>query len=191
MATANTMGKVIYIEGTQDLDNGDLRRAFAKLLEKELKGKMPRIIMGNGKGQTVDKFQSTPLPVGENRYLLVDSDAAVDNKEDICKNFNAKKSNLKQQCTPVNTFLMIQEAEAWILSQPDVLKKFKIRVNKLPKRNVMEIVDPSDMMSTLYKDSGKEYHKVRNFCRVFPELDTKALKEYFPEFKGLIETLGK
>ena len=75
------MSKVIYIEGTQDLDNGDLRLAFAKLLEKELKGKMPRIVMGNGKGQTVDKFQSTPLQKGEDRYVLVDSDASVGDNE--------------------------------------------------------------------------------------------------------------
>ena len=185
------MRKVVYIEGTQDLDNGDLRLAFAKLFEKELKGRMPRIVMGNGKGQTVDKFQSTPLSADETRYLLVDSDAPVDNKGAVCQQYNEQKPNLKLECTPVNTYLMIQEAEAWILSQPDVLKRFKIKVNKLPKRNVMEIADPSDLMADMYKDSGKEYHKVRDFSRVFPELDTKALKEYFPEFRGLMEVLGR
>ncbi len=86
---------------------------------------------------------------------------------------------------------MIQEAEAWILSQPKVLKKFKIKTGKLPKKNVMEIPNPSDLMSVLYKDSGKEYHKVRDFSRVIPELDTKALKEYFPEFNSLIDVLSK
>lgn len=185
------MGKILFIEGTKDLDNGDLRKAFAKLLEKELKGNMPRIVMGNGKEQTVDKFQSTPLPDGETRYLLFDSDAPVESKDDTCQHYNEQNPNFKQPCTRVNTYLMIQEAEAWILSQPDVLKRFKINVNRIPKRNVMEIPDPSDLMATLYKDSGKEYHKVRDFSRIFPELDTNALKEYFSEFKDLIKELRK
>lgn len=187
------MSKEIYIEGTQDLDNGDLRLAFAKLFEKELKGKMPRIVMGNGKGQTVDKFQSTPLQEGEDRYVLVDSDAPVGekDKENICQHYNEQKPNLKQPCTTANTYLMIQEAEAWILSQPEVLKRFKIKTNRLPSKNVMDIPDPSDLMANMYKDSGKEYHKVRDFSRVFPELDTKILKEFFPEFKSLIEVLSK
>ena len=183
------MSKVIYIEGTQDLDNGDLRKAFAKLFEKELKGMMPRVVMGNGKGQTIDKFQSTPLKSGEIRYLLVDSDAPVESKVDLCRFFNDQKPNLKQECTESNTFLMIQEAEAWILSQSAVLMKYKINVNKLPKKNVMGIANPSDLMAELYKDSGKEYHKVRDFSRVFPELDTNALKDYFSEFKDLVQAL--
>lgn len=185
------MNKILFIEGTQNQDNGDLRKAFAKLFEKELKGKMPRIVMGNGKEQTVDKFLSTPIKPGETRYLLVDSDAPVDSKADICKSYNEQKSNAKQDCTEANTFLIIQEAEAWILSQPLILKKHRIELSKLPKKNVMEIPNPSDLLAKMYIDSGKDYHKVRDFSRVFPELDTKALKEYFSEFKEMIEALGK
>lgn len=185
------MSKVIYIEGTQDMDNGDLRKAFARLFEKELKGCMPRVIMGNGKGQTVDKFHSTPLGPDETRYLLVDSDAPVKDKREVCNYFNERKNNRKADCTSDNTFLMIQEAEAWILSQPEVLKEHKISVKRLPQRNVMEISDPSDLMAELYKDSGKEYHKVRDFSRVFPDLNTQALKSYFSEFEDLIASLAR
>lgn len=185
------MSKVIYIEGTQDMDNGDLRKAFARLFEKELKGRMPRVVMGNGKGQTIDKFHSTPLSPDESRYLLVDSDAPVGDKKEVCEHFNEQKPNRKTDCTSENTFLMIQEAEAWILSQPDVLKRHRISVKQLPKRNVMEISDPSDLLSALYKDSGKEYHKVRDFSRLFPDLDIQALQAYFPEFKDLMTNLKK
>ena len=184
------MGNVIYIEGTQDLDNGDLRKAFAKVLEKELKGKMPRIVMGNGKNQTIDKFHSTPLGKEEGRFLLVDSDAPVNDKVAICAELNESKPNRKVDCTEKNTYLMIQEAESWLLSQPDILKLHKVNVAKLPKRNVMDIQDPSDKLAELYRDSGKEYHKVRDFSRVFPDIDTYLLKTYFSEFKELIAALS-
>lgn len=184
------MSRVLYIEGTQDMDNGDLRKAFSRLFEKELKGRMPRVVMGNGKSQTIDKFHSTPLTPGEIRYLLVDSDNSVVNKSVVCDNFNKQKPNRKLDCTVDNTYLMIQEVEAWILSQPDVLKKNKINVAKIPHRNVMEIEKPSLLLSSLYQDSGKEYHKVRDFSRIFPELNTTALKAYFDEFNDLITSMG-
>ena len=152
---------------------------------------MPKIIMGNGKWQTIDKFLLTPIKVGEVRFLLVDSDSPVSNKTDICKYFNKKVSNPKHVCAEYNTYLMIQEAEAWILSQPVVLKKHGIKVGKLSKKNVMEISNPSDLIAEIYKDSGKEYHKVRDFCLLLPDLDTSVLKSYFSDFKGLMETLDK
>lgn len=183
------MKKVIYIEGSHEIDNGDLRKAFSKLLEKELKGNMPRVIMGDGKNQTIDKFHSTPLAHDEQRFLLVDSDGSVTDKTSICTTFNEEKPNRKKDCTIDNTYLMIQEAEAWILSQPDVLERHKVNVAKLPQRNVMEIPKPSELLGVLYKDSGKVYHKIRDFGLLFPELDTRKLKEYFGEFEDLIEQL--
>jgi hypothetical protein len=184
------MGKVIYIEGTQELDNGDLRKAFAKVFEKELKGNMPRIVMGNGKNQTIDKFHSTPLGKDESRFLLVDSDGPVKDKMDVCTKYNQQKPNRKQDCTKNNTYLMIQEAEAWILSQPEVLEHHKVNTKKLPECNAMEIDSPSDKLAELYKNSGLEYHKVRDFSQLFPDLDTVALKKYFSEFRNLMAALS-
>lgn len=46
--------KTLYIEGTET-DNGNLRKAFSILLEKELSGNMPRIIMGDGLQQKSSK----------------------------------------------------------------------------------------------------------------------------------------
>ena len=49
-------GKVLIIEGATDTRNGILRQGFHKLLVQKLEGKMPRIIMGEGKKQSIDKF---------------------------------------------------------------------------------------------------------------------------------------
>lgn len=50
--------KILFIEGSADRSNGALSQGFHKLLKKKLAGNMPRIIMGNGKYQTINKFKS-------------------------------------------------------------------------------------------------------------------------------------
>lgn len=183
--------KTLYIEGTTDLDNGNLRKAFSLLLEKDLKGTMPQIIMGDGISQTIDKFMTKPLLPNEKRYLLIDADRFLTDgdREGIISQYNTLIKKPKQTLGLDNTFFMIQEAEAWILSQPDILEDFKISTAKLPKKNVMEIEKPSEVLSRLYKSSQKEYHKVSEFVKVFPKLDTDKLKGYFSDYNRLIFTL--
>ncbi len=53
----------------------------------------------------------------------------------------------------------------------------------------MEISKPSVELARLYKLSGKEYHKVSEFVKVFPLLDSQQLKVYFEEYSRLIAAL--
>lgn len=62
--------KYLFIEGTRDTNNGDLREGFCKLFEKQIKGKMPTISMGEGKKQAIDKFLNS-----SDSLLLCDLDA--------------------------------------------------------------------------------------------------------------------
>lgn len=183
--------KVIYIEGTSDTDNGSLRMAFSKLLEKELRGKMPQVIMGDGKEQTIDKFLTKPLINNEHRYLLVDSDQPVnqDVKRSIVKEIGDRKVNIKQTATLDNVFLMVQEVEAWKLSQPKILNDIGLNTNAMPKCHPAEIHKPSTELSNIYRKAGKQYHKVSEFVRVFPMLNTQELKECFDEFRLLLDAL--
>lgn len=181
----------LYIEGTSETDNGNLRKAFSLLLEKELLGNMPRIIMGDGKNQTIDKFHSTPLKPGENRFLLFDSDEASPDKQAVCDNFNAAKLNRQIDATVSNTFLMIQEVEAWILSQPDILSVAGVDMSRFNIRNVEAISKPSEKLKELYTKSNKTYTKVREFVKIFPKLDSARLKQSCREYNALIDALSK
>lgn len=183
--------KTLYIEGSADTDNGNLRKAFALFLEKELKNKMPRIIMGDGKDQTIDKFHSTPIKPSEKRFLLFDSDLPSPNKEIICDTYNKRKINRKIDANTKNTFLMIQEVEAWILSQPNILKSAGIDVSKFHTVNVEAINKPSEKLADLYKNSHKTYTKVCEFVRIFPKLDSEQLKKNCSEYKALIDALNE
>ncbi|WP_165156854.1 DUF4276 family protein [Parabacteroides sp. ZJ-118] len=183
--------KTLYVEGSPNLENGDLRKAFNTLLAKELEGNMPRIVMGKGKQQTVDKFLTTPMDNNEVRFLLVDSDSEmpVKNERKEYGEFNASKPNRVTNSVSANTFFMIQEAEAWILSQPDVLKKEGLKNLSYNRTDLTRIPNPSDLVGRIYKDNGRNYHKVRDFTCLFPLLDTGKLKSTFTDFADLIEAL--
>lgn len=56
--------KTLYIEGTET-DNGNLRKAFSLLLEKELSGNMPRIMIDGLKQKTAKKL----FPTEKKSYL--------------------------------------------------------------------------------------------------------------------------
>lgn len=179
--------KRVYIEGE---NNANLRKAFSKLFEQELKGNMPQIILGDGISQTVDKFRTAPLAENEERFLLVDSDEKITDRADLVKRVNEKCSqkNCKIEVTEDNTFFMEQEVEAWILSQPEALKQRKVTVG-LPLNNIPSITKPSEKLSEIYSRNKKTYHKTKEFPLVFKLLDSNQLKDYSPEYKALIEKL--
>ncbi|MCD4665211.1 MAG: DUF4276 family protein [Bacteroidales bacterium] len=114
--------KVLIIEGTTDTRNGILRQGFHKLLEQKLKGKMPRIVMGDGKNQAIDKFLHSVN--NKTPHLLIDLDGPKSKRyEDIKKNNLSKNSDI--------VFYMIQEMEAWFLSQPEILDNYyHIKISK-------------------------------------------------------------
>ena len=92
------------------------------------------LFRSDGIEQTVDKFCKTPMDQDEERYLLVDSDrfiSSIPAKKDICNRFNKARANRKIDSSVENTFFMVQEAEAWILSQPDVLSSVGINIQNI------------------------------------------------------------
>lgn len=184
--------RIVYIEGASEIDNGSLRNAFSKLFRKELQGNMPRIVMGDGLQQTIDKFLTKPLAPDEKRFLQIDSDQAItsETKDGFLQKIRISKNHkCLLEITINNTFLMVQEAEAWILSQPDVLERNRISTTLLPKCSADEISKPSEILAKLYKRSNKRYHKVSEFSKLLPMLDTVKLKEHSEEFRQLIAKL--
>lgn len=179
--------KRIYIEGK---NNPGLRASFVGLLSKELSGLMPRVVLGDGISQTVSKFRTAPLENGEERFLVVDSDEKITDRNDLVKRVNDKCSqkNCIIDATPENTFFMEQEVEAWILSQPDALKVRKV-TKGLPLTNITSINKPSEKLSEIYQKNGKQYNKTREFSAVFKHIDSSKLKRFSSEYKALIEKL--
>ncbi|MCW3126253.1 MAG: hypothetical protein JWO03_1911 [Bacteroidetes bacterium] len=183
------VGKRLFIEGTTEDDNGDLSQGFRMLFEKKLKGKMPKIQMGDGKVSAIDMFKNTVYKAGEkdDRFLLVDLDANEDKRaKDIKDNDLAKY--------PDRCFYMIQEMEAWFISQAtDVLDKhFKTSVSgKLAKKVATDFAHPDEEIDRCLRPSGREYHKVKDGVKMLKMLDLDKLMNDFPDVKNLVEELQK
>ena len=177
MATKRSQKVILFIEGTTDDTNGDLRQGFENLLKKELEGKMPTIKLGNGVTQTIRKFINTE---GSN-FLLIDLDGSIDTKDERLRQFELPQPK---------TFFMVQAMEACFLSQTDILNDFYKKDLKIPKKHASEISKPAielkDLTSAIPR---KEYHKVRHAVALLSKLDVQKLKETFPDFRALIEAL--
>ena len=174
---------VLYIEGTADDTNGDLRQGFSSLLSQELEDLMPRIKMTDSKSQAINKFKK-PFP-NDNPLLIIDLD-----KPEIHKATLIKEENLEEESKKV--FFMVQEMEAWFLSQPNILDNFyNYKISPRIRRKLVEIENPSDELVRLTKNLPKKerYHKVRHGVQLLKLLNLKDLMKEFSDVKNLIEFL--
>jgi hypothetical protein len=175
--------KILIIEGAVDTRNGILRQGFYKLLVQKLVGRMPKIVMGEGKKQAINKF----LNFRNNRipYLLIDLD-----KENAKRQDDLKDNNLIKNKEVV--YFMVQEMEAWFISQPKILDKYyctKLSL-KIPKKHPQEIPNPSDFLYQLTKMTKKgKYHKVKHAVDLLQQLNADQLMNDFEDFKRLINKM--
>ncbi len=118
--------------------------------------------------QTAKDFKAD-LEKDSNSLLLIDLDAPKSQK-------NAKLSELALLDYVEKVFFMVQEMEAWVLSQPEIIEQFAakkdykskntdkiIAENSLLKgKNIEEISKPSDKLNTLFGQYFEVYEKRRN-----------------------------
>ncbi|CAG5006256.1 hypothetical protein DYBT9275_03773 [Dyadobacter sp. CECT 9275] len=179
----------MFIEGESNSPNGDLRQGFSKLLSKALNNNLPRIILGDGKWLTIDKFLHKNIP-GDLFLLLVDLDGKEDSRErDI------RENNLTD--VRDNVFYMIQEMESWFLSQPTILDKFygvdhngKKVSDKMTIKKPIDFEYPDKELKKITKTSRKgEYHKIKHAVELLKLLDSNLLEVEFADYKRLVKKL--
>jgi len=171
---------ILLIEGTEDKSNGNLREGFSILLDKALGNKKPRIIMGGGKSQTIDKFKNA-----ENALLLCDLDAKEAAKVD-----DLRKNALHNNQDVV--FYMIQEMEGWFLSQPEILDAFYFAEisKKLAKKHGKLFAEPDKELQKHTRDTRRKiYHKVNHGTQLLGLLDPTKLAADFADFKALVDKI--
>jgi hypothetical protein len=178
--------KYLYIEGTRHRSNGDLREAFSVLLQKsdKLKNKLPRIKMSESQLATIDEFNTS----NNYSYALVDLDKNEIERDNVLKSFECDKEKKK------SIYFMIQECEAWFLSQPEILDEYyKVDFSKEYKnKTIQNLPNPSDEIPNFLarKTTNKDYHKVRDGATLLKKLNIEKLQQDFSDVKKLLTALS-
>lgn len=172
-----------------------LRSAFASMLEKRYKGKMPTIIMGGAKSNTVHDYQKSTSNPSVIKLLLIDLDAA---DSDANKKGDLENHQLldHQDCV----FYMIQEMEAWFIHQPAAIDmafprqgtKGLVSGHVPTTRPVSDIKNPKEHMHTAFRAAKRpRYKEVNDGANILTFLDIGQLCRDDAEFKKLIDRLDQ
>lgn|GEM_PF-2251669 len=186
------MRYLIYIEGAKNIENGDLKKAFHALFEKAGITEQPRIIMGNGISQTVDKFKNHQWEEKKrgkyNKLLLIDLDGRDEEKDQ-----KVQFHGLEEDKEMGRIFFMVQAMEAWFIAQKSKVAELygNDAIKGLPGKPAHEIVKPKIEFSKAFEKSGKFYNEVRHGSKLLGALDTKQLMKDFPDVKNLVTELSK
>ncbi len=95
-------------------------------------------------------------------------------------------------------FFMVQEMEAWFISQPNILKELwrEELFAKFENKKPMQIAKPARKLYDCTKKSKRKggYGKISDGVLLLEKLEASQLEQDFPDFKKLvhrIQTLSK
>jgi hypothetical protein len=165
-----------------------LRQGFSSLFN-QVKGNNVKLsfIACGGKDHTVTKFKSGRSG-NSNKILLIDLDESENKRETCINNMGLK---------PEGVFFMVQEMEAWFLSQPEILEKhYSKEVSAhLPKGHAKDIAAPAkELKARVAKFSlsaNKEYHKVKDAVALLQKIDIHQLCKDFTDVEKLVASIAK
>lgn len=179
---------VLLVEGSSNTNNGNLRGGFGKLL-RQAGRPMPRIEMLNDLAGAIKKFKQQVEKATsdtERVLLLVDLDGPAGTREA----WLAKHDLLRYR---EQVFCMIQEMEAWFLSQPDVLNEFyrPPLPHVLPKAAPAHVPHPAQKLEECTKRHYLKgtYHKTGHGAQLLELLNLTRLQADFPDVARLVAAL--
>lgn len=179
---------VLLIEGSSNTNNGNLRGGFGKLL-RQAGRPMPKIEMLNDLAGAIKKFKQEAEKATLNTdrvLLLVDLDGPAEARDE----WLAKHDLLRHR---EQVFCMIQEMEAWFLSQPDILHDFyrPPLPHALPKTAPARIPHPAQKLEECTKRHHLKgtYHKTGHGALLLELLNLGRLQADFPDVARLVAAL--
>ena len=193
----------IYIEGGGEghlLDTLFRQAWMAFFAAAGLKGKMPRIVRGQGRRRTFDLFLTAvanPRP-GELPLLLVDSEDAVIKDHTAWQHLKARPGDRWERpagASDDQAFLMVQVMETWFLADRDLLRRYfgpELREDALRAWPALERVPKATVLEALDRATAAcrtPYGKGRVSFDLLARLDPARVERACPNAKRLLDRL--
>lgn len=179
---------VLFVEGSANTNNGDLRNGFGKLLAQANRP-IPQIIMADDTAGAVRRFRleaEKANSIFQRVLLLVD----LDGPEPTRDAWLARHNLLPHR---EQVFFMVQKMEAWFLAQPAVLHEFYAPKlpHALPKAAPAQVPHPDRTLVRCTSGHAKKgtYHKTRDGARLLALLNLPTLQFAFTDVARLVVVL--
>jgi hypothetical protein len=211
----------IFIEGIATNDSSEVntidrsvefRRAFHKLLSQSIENERIELSIEPATGwKAAAKTYIRHKQKGDKNYcLLIDLDGNIKHKSTRLKEELVGISQ-KLADFPNEVFFMVQEMEAWVLSQPDIIETYAdnkgyrrklligVGAHHFLRAHPIEISKPSEKLKTIFREyfeeqverkgrikiKAVEYHKTKIAPDLIKILDFQKLTETFEDAKNL------
>ena len=163
-----------------------------------LTGRMPRVVRGEGREQTFDKFKTAlqrrrpnDLPI-----LLVDSEGPVAPGQSAWQHLR-DRDNWEQPpgADDDSAYLMIQVMETWFLADREVLRRFfgpsfnESRLRQWPNLEEVHRDTVYDALEQATSNCQKQYRKGRVSFQLLAELNPQTVAAACPHADQLLQYL--
>ena len=163
-----------------------------------LSGRMPRVVRGQGRAQTLDMFTTAIAQPrdGALPLLLVDSEGPVRAGHSVWEHLKARDGwNRPMGIAENQAFLMVQVMETWFLSDRDLLRNYfgaSLRENHLLQWPDLEDVPKLTVLDALDKATAecqRRYAKGKVSYELLGRLKSARVEADCPHGKALLERL--
>lgn len=191
----------LYIEGGGDgpLLDTLFRQGWRQFFEAAgLAGRMPGVVRGQGRTQTLDLFATAVANPrgGTVPLLLVDSEDPVTVGQSVWQHLKAR-DNWEQPYGAADdqAFLMVQVMETWFLADRDLLKSYfgtSLRESHLRQWPHLEAVPKLTVLDALEKSTAgcqRHYAKGKVSYELLGKLSPDRVETACPHAKALLERL--
>lgn len=189
----------IFIEGGGTASDEVFTEGWRKFfVAAGLLGQMPRVVRGEGREQTFDKFKTAlerrrpnELPI-----LLVDSEGPVAAGHSAWQHLRNRDSwNQPQGAVVVSAYLMVQVMETWFLADREALRGFfgpRLNENHFREWPDLEEVHKDSALSALERATSncqKPYRKGRVSFELLGQIDPQRVADACPHARALLDFL--